>query len=147
MESVTYQRLDRETAATLEGAEVFDNAVDAVQLAAFVDDPGHELVFAICGLIVIGFASGTVLLHPDKSPALFVNEVDVAPDWQRQGIGTALCQRLIDVARGRGCEGIWLATERENAAARGLYRALGARETGGIVVYDWDGAMGPDPSG
>ena len=48
---------------------------------------------------------------------------------------------LIRLVRARGCVGIWLATERNNAAARGLYRKLDARETEGIVVYDWDGAM------
>ena len=44
-------------------------------------------------------------------------------------------------ARARGCKGIWLATETDNIAARALYRRLGADETTGIVVYDWDGAM------
>ena len=86
-------------------------------------------------------ASGTVLLHPDKPPAFFVTEVGVACAWQGQGIGTALCRRLIARARGRGCKGIWLATEEENAAARALYRRVGGRETAGIVLFDWNGAM------
>ena len=129
------------TAHWLEGADVFDNPVDPAQLAAFVADPGHLLVFAHTGTDVLGFASGTILLHPDKPPAFFLNEVDVAPAHRRRGIATALCRRLMVRARAAGCRGFWLATEAQNAAARGLYRALGGRETDRIVVWDWDGAL------
>ncbi|KNG94257.1 GNAT family N-acetyltransferase [Pseudaestuariivita atlantica] len=136
-----FHDLTAETAHLLAGSTVFDNPVDPAQLAAFVADPGHLMVFVTGDETVIGFATGTVLLHPDKPPAFFLNEVDVAPDHQRQGIGVQLCSRLMDRARAAGCKGIWLATEADNAPARALYRKLNARETTGIVVYDWDGAM------
>ena len=144
-DAVTYHRLDQENAQLLLGAGVFDNPVDTGQLDGFLADDVHELIFAVLGKTVIGFASGTILLHPDKAPALFVNEVGVAHDHQRQGIAQTLCNMLFDVARNRGCQGIWLATEDDNTPARALYRSLGARETGGVVVYDWDGAMDADP--
>lgn len=70
-----------------------------------------------------------------------MNEVEVAEAWRRQGIGTALCKMLIDLARERGCNGIWLATETANAPARALYKGLNAQESSDIVVYDWDAAM------
>ncbi|MCK0137581.1 GNAT family N-acetyltransferase [Aliiroseovarius sp. F47248L] len=139
---VTYHVLSRENAAMLDKAEAFDNAVDPEQLKTFVSRTGHELVFARLGDRVIGFASGNVLLHPDKPPVFFINEVGVLRDMRRQGIASALCRKLIQQARGAGCQGIWLATEKENDAARALYHSLRARETGGIVVYDWDDAMG-----
>ncbi len=137
----TYHRLSHDNVQLLDLAEVFDNPVDPEQLAKFLADDGHELVFATSGKTIIGFASGSMLLHPDKAAAFFVNEVDVAPEYQRQGVATALCRMLIGVARDRGCHGIWLATEEDNIAARALFRGLGARETGAVVVYDWDGAM------
>ena len=140
---ITYHRLDAANAHCLVAATVFDNPVDPDELARFQADEGHELVFALQGGEVVGFASGVVLLHPDKPPAFFVSEVDVAPRMQRRGVGTALCQRLIGLARDRGCQGVWLATEEGNAAARALYRALEGRETPGITVYDWDGVMDP----
>ena len=121
----------------------FDNDIDPAQAAAFLADPGHEIVVACAAGEVVGFASGTVLLHPDKPPAFFIAEVSVHEDFRRRGLGSALMQRLIAVARGRGCKGIWLATEADNDAARGLYRRLAAQESEGIVVYDWDGVM-PD---
>lgn len=137
----SYQRLEAHNASRLLGAKVFDNPVDPDQLDRFVQDPGHELVFALDGERVVGFASGTVLLHPDKRPMFFLNEVDVADAYQRRGIATELCQRLINTAREIGCVGVWLATEADNMPARGLYHVLNARETEGIVVYDWDGVM------
>ena len=140
-DATTYHRLGPNNAQLLDQAEVFDNPVDPEQLDKFLADDGHELVFATSGKTIIGFASGSILLHPDKEPAFFVNEVDVAPSYQRQGVATALCKMLIGVARDRGCQGIWLATEEDNVAARALFRGLDARETGAIVVYDWDGAM------
>lgn len=139
--ATTFHRLGHDNVRLLGQAKVFDNPVDPEQLAKFLSDDGHELVFATSGETIIGFASGSILLHPDKAPAFFVNEVDVAPAHQRQGVAKALCTMLIGVARDRGCKGIWLATEVDNIAARALFRGLGARETDAVVVYDWDGAM------
>lgn len=140
---VAYHRLDRSNAGLLAGADVFDGPVLPDRLAAFLSDPGHALVFATTGAGVIGFASGTVLLHPDKAPAFFVNELSVAPAFRKLGVGTALLRRLIAVAGARGCTAVWVATEAGNAPARAVYRRLAGRETEGIVVYDWGGAMGP----
>lgn len=140
-DATTYHRLSHHNVKLLDRVVTFDNPVDPEQLTKFLADDGHELVFATSDKTVIGFASGSILLHPDKVPAFFINEIDVAPAYQRQGVATALCKMLIGVARDRGCQGIWLATEEDNAAARALYRGLGARETDAVVVYDWDGAM------
>lgn len=141
MQDLRFHILDQDTAHMLVGADVFDNPVDPDQCAGFIADAGHMMVFATLADRVVGMASGTVLRHPDKQPALFVNEVGVDEELRNQGIGAALTQRLLDMARAQGCQGIWLATEGDNASARALYRKLGARETEEIVVYDWDGAM------
>jgi ribosomal protein S18 acetylase RimI-like enzyme len=125
--------------ATPEG--VFDRDILPDQARAFLADPLHHIVAALAEGKVIAMATGTVLLHPDKPPAFFIAEVGTHEKWQRRGIATRMTEALIAVARAKGCLGIWLATESENAPARALYRKLGARETSGIVVYDWDGAM------
>lgn len=123
---------------------LFDNEVRPDQARAFLDDPLHEIVVACAGPEVAGMASGMVMFHPDKPPAFFVAEVGVRDEFLRQGIAKRLCARLMQIARVRGCKAIWLATEVDNAPARALYRALDARETGDIVVYDWDDpAMDP----
>lgn len=140
-DKISYHLLEAKNAHHLVDADVFDNLVDPVQLATFVTDPGHEMVFATTGTKVIGMASGTVLLHPDKPPAFFINEVGVDENMRNQGIGTELTNKLMKVARGKGYQGIWLATETNNTEARALYQKLGARETDDVVVYDWDGAL------
>ena len=139
--TLRFHHLQPENAALLEDADIFDNPVDSEQLAAFVADSGHKMIFATLGEQVVGMASGTVLLHPDKHPAFFINEVEVAEDMRCQGIGTRLVEMLMREARDSGCQGIWLATETDNIEARALYQKLGGRLTESVVVYDWDGAM------
>lgn len=117
---------------------LFDNPVLPDQARAFLDDPLHEMMVAIAHGQIVGMASGQVMFHPDKPPAFFIAEVGVRDAFQRQGIAAQLCTALIGIAKGRGCEGIWVATENENGPARALYQSLGARETKDIVVYDWD---------
>jgi ribosomal protein S18 acetylase RimI-like enzyme len=119
---------------------LFDNPVDAAQAVAFLADPLHEIVLAYAGDHAVGMATGTVLLHPDKPPAMFVNEVGVREDWQRRGIGRAVTERLMEVARARGCKGIWLGTEPDNDAALALYRSLGGEEEM-FVGFGWDDAL------
>jgi len=140
-DDISYHILEPANAQMLNGADVFDNPVDPAQLVAFVGDAGHELVFAMAAGKVVGMASGNRMLHPDKPPAFFINEVGVNEDMQRRGIGTILSNMLMEVARGKGYVGMWLATETDNIEARALYKKLDGREAEGIVVYDWDGAM------
>lgn len=123
------------------GAGLFDNPLRRDQAAAFLAAPGHLLVLAYAKSQAVGMASGQVMLHPDKPAAFFINEVGVRESHRKRGIAKRLCARLLEEARMMGCEGIWLATEACNTAARALYRSLAAQETGGIVVYDWDGVM------
>src|SRR5690606_37753560 len=99
---------------------LFDNPVDPTQARAFLNDPLHMIVLALDGEEAVGMATGTILLHPDKLPCLFVNEVGVREGWRRRGVGRALCERLMASARARGCEGAWLGTEPDNTAALGL---------------------------
>lgn len=134
---VTYHWLDETTAEWLNGTDVFDEAVQSDQLAAFLGDAGHLMQIACIGNRVVGFASGTVLLHPDKPKSLFVNEVEVLEAFRRRGIAAGLLTRLVDHARADGCATVWLATEGDNDAARGLYRSLSGKEQSGVVVYEW----------
>ncbi|MCR8724071.1 GNAT family N-acetyltransferase [Frigidibacter sp. ROC022] len=139
---ITIRRLGPEDAAAVLASEgVFDHPCRPDQTRAFLSRDDHVLVGAFDGARMVGMASGMVLLHPDKAPAFFVSEVGTAESHRKRGIASRLVALLLETARGLGCEGIWLATEADNAAARALYRRLAARETEGIVVYDWDGAM------
>ena len=122
---------------------LFDHPVNRRQAEAFLTSPGHALVMAFAGDLAVSFASGTVLLHPDKRPSMFVNEVGTREGWQRRGLALRVSRALFEQARAMGCDGIWLGTEPENAPALGLYRKLGGDERG-FVGFAWDGAFDAD---
>ncbi|MEZ5752407.1 MAG: GNAT family N-acetyltransferase [Paracoccaceae bacterium] len=121
---------------------IFDNPARADQTRAFLDSPLHHMVMAFDAGLPVAFASGTVILHPDKAPSLFINEVGTHHDHRRRGHGRAVTQALIDHARGWGAR-VWLATEPDNTAALALYRAMGGQEMA-IAGFGWDGAFGVD---
>lgn len=141
-DTITIRHLGPEDADVFERARpgTFDHPIEPVKAWSFLGAGLNEMVVALAAGQVIGFATGTVLMHPDKPAVFFLNEVGVHADYRRRGIGARLSQALFDVARDRGCAGIWLATEAANGPARGLYRHLQGRETAGVVIYDWDDA-------
>lgn len=116
---------------------LFDGPLDPGQVYAFLAQGTHEMVLAMAAGRAVGMASGVVMLHPDKPPHFFINEVSVLDAFRRRGVGTALVQRLREIAEGRGCAEVWVATEGDNAPARGLYRAVRGRETEAVVMYEW----------
>lgn len=122
---------------------LFDFSVDATQAKAFLADPLHVLVLAFDGSFAVAMASGNVMLHPDKPPAFFINEVGVREAYRRRGIGRAVTEKIMQIARERGCKGIWLGTENDNAPAIALYRSLAGAEFPG-VYFGWDGAFDLD---
>ncbi len=54
----------------------------------------------------------------------------VAPEFQRQGVGTYALKEFIEQVRKRGGARIFLEVRESNRAARALYRKLGFEETG-----------------
>jgi ribosomal protein S18 acetylase RimI-like enzyme len=86
----------------------------------------------------VGFVSGAELTHPDKGTEMFLNELGVDEPARRRGIGKALTEALADVARQRGCHGMWVGTETGNMAARRTYEAAGAGEPDPFVIYEWE---------
>lgn len=136
-----YLELDPKTAPILtRGAEaLFDNPVRPDSLAAFLDDPNHLLWFALSGDRPIGFASASLLLHPDKAPQLFINEVAVLESHRRRGIGRALVSRLVEAARSRGCDCAWLGTATDNAGGNACFGSVpGAINGGAFVLWEWE---------
>jgi ribosomal protein S18 acetylase RimI-like enzyme len=142
METITIRQIGPEALADLLAVEdgLFDNPIDATQAEAFLSRDDNVLFFAFDGTRAVGMGTGSILLHPDKKPSLFINEVGVCESHQRRGIGKAIVQALLDWARERGLDGIWLGTESDNDAARALYRSLDAEEVSG-VFYGWDDAL------
>ena len=57
---------------------------------------------------------------------MFLYELSVLPANRNRGVGRALVEALADLARSRGCYGMWVGTEPDNAAALTAYLAAGA---------------------
>lgn len=119
---------------------LFDNPVNPAQARAFLASPLNELALGLAGGTAVAFASGTLLLHPDKPPSLFVNEVGTREGRRRRGHGTAVVRALMARARARGCRGLRLGTEPDNVAALALCRKLGRQEMA-FVGFGRDGAF------
>ena len=72
-------------------------------------------------VLVDGIAVGLLRVSESES-AVFIDQVEIVPDYQDRGIGTALINDLL--ARGRPVE---LRVMKVNADARRLYERLGFR--------------------
>ncbi len=121
------------------GDTLFDYAVKPDRALEFINDPRHHLVLAYDNELIIGMASGFHYIHPDKDPALFINEVSVIEAYQNRGIGREIVQYLCEYGKKLDCTETWVATEQSNTAARKAYVAAGGTEDKEpIVMYVWE---------
>ena len=117
--------------------DVFDEPVRADRLAAYLAEPGHIMLVALSGGIVVGQCAAVLHRHPDKVTELYLDEVGVTPAMQRKGIGRALVESMLRIGRELGCGEAWVGTEPDNLPARGLYESLDLpqNETEAFVMY------------
>ncbi len=130
-------------AAMVLAADVFDGPARTAAVTAFLrsaDDPNPHNILMLAELAgrAVGFASATVLDHPDKPRALYVQELGVNEEARRKGIARALLSAIREEGRQRGCTATWVLTQAENAAARSVFAAAGGLETTGVVMVEWD---------
>jgi aminoglycoside 6'-N-acetyltransferase I len=117
--------------------DVFDNAIDPLLTAEFLNDSRHHLAVALDADLIVGMASALHYIHPDKPPELYINEVGVTPTHRNQGIGRQLLKALFAHGKTLGCTEAWLGTERSNNAARRMYAAAGGKEEQEETVIVW----------
>ena len=72
---------------------------------------------------VEGQASGGLVLE-SKPDSIYVHELQVLPECQGQGIGSAVVQLLLEQATSRGCV-VALSVVQANPRAKELYERLG----------------------
>ncbi|MBZ9989828.1 GNAT family N-acetyltransferase [Mesorhizobium sp. BH1-1-5] len=103
--------------------DVFDEPVRPDRLAAYLAAPGHFMIVAIVDQTVVGQCAAVVHRHPDKVSELYIDEIGVAPPFQRQGIARKMLDAMFEIGRAEGCEEAWVGTEPDNGPARALYEA------------------------
>ena len=107
--------------------DVFDDPINLQATKDFLADHRHHIVVAVDDAVVVGFISAVHYLHPDKSkPELWINEVGVAPSYQRQGIAKSMMKPMLQLGTRLGCGEAWVMTDRSNGPAKALYRSSGA---------------------
>jgi aminoglycoside 3-N-acetyltransferase I len=126
-------------AGTITAAQhLFDRPVLAEAAERFVADPTHHLLLAWQEERAVGFVSGVELTHPDKGTEMFLYELAVDEGARNRGVGRALVSQLAELARERGCYGMWVLTDDGNPAALRAYAAAGGtRESPDAVLFNW----------
>jgi ribosomal protein S18 acetylase RimI-like enzyme len=118
--------------------QLFDGSVELEATRRFLAQGLNELLIAYVDGEPAGFVSATELSHPDQAqPELFLNELGVAEAYRGRGVGRALVERLWEVARERGCRGMWVLTDDANVAANKVYAAAGGTRARREVMYQW----------
>jgi ribosomal protein S18 acetylase RimI-like enzyme len=127
-----------DTALVLAARDLFDEPPQPATTDRFFATAGHHLFLALEDGVPVGFVSGVETSHPDKGTEMLLYELSVAERARRRGIGRQLVEALRQLAIERGCYGMWVLTEVDNAAALGTYRGTGARDAEHPVLLDWD---------
>jgi ribosomal protein S18 acetylase RimI-like enzyme len=117
---------------------LFDQPVDQRAAKRFLASEGHHLLLAYEGTQPVGMVTGVEMTHPDKGTEMFLYELGVHPDNRGRGIGRRLVRELADLARERGCRGMWVLTEPDNEAAQATYRGAGGARQDDQVMFEWE---------
>lgn len=126
-------------AAVLASEHLFDGPADIAATARFLAAEGHHLLVAYdSDERSVGFVSGVEITHPDKGTEMFLNELAVAEAARRRGVGRALVEALAGLAHERGCGGMFVFADDDNAAALATYRSAGGREASRPVMLEWE---------
>lgn len=107
--------------------DVFDGPVNPDHAQALLATCTHILLVAMDGQLCVGQCLGLITHTVDAPPALFVDNLGVAPSHRRQGIGRALMAGIWQAGRDAGCNRFWLGSDPESDSALPFYQSLGLR--------------------
>ena len=119
-----FARLNRRWIQEFFGMESEDNRVLSAPEAEILDPGGHIAIAELEGEIV-----GTGALQVPEPPSKWLELVKMATDpaAQGKGVGSAVLDYLIAIARERGAEAIWFETNDRFGAATRLYDRKGTK--------------------
>jgi ribosomal protein S18 acetylase RimI-like enzyme len=129
-----------EVAAVEAAGHLFDKPVRPDAAERFLNDERHHLLIAYEDGAAAGMITGVEMTHPDKGTEMFLYELGVDAPFRQRGIGQALVTALAELARERGCYGMWVITDDDNAAARAVYGRItgGTPQGSSMVQYHWE---------
>jgi ribosomal protein S18 acetylase RimI-like enzyme len=123
--------------------EAFDNPISMDETRGFLARRGHHLILGYLDGRPAGFVSAVEVLHPDKPPELFLDEIAVIERARRKGVARALIEELKELAAELGCISVWVLTDESNEPAMHLYRTTGGGWDGSHqVMFEWNLSTG-----
>ncbi|MBT2387937.1 GNAT family N-acetyltransferase [Streptomyces sp. ISL-1] len=127
------------TVSELTAAEhLYDGPARAEWAERFLAAAGHLMLIAYVDGAPAGMISGVEMLHPDKGTEICLYELSVDETYRRRGIGRALVEALLKVARERDCYDMWVGVDTDNDPALATYRSAGAKDDGDFAMLTWD---------
>ncbi|WP_428266073.1 GNAT family N-acetyltransferase [Haliangium sp.] len=108
--------------------DVFDEPIKPERVAAYVTEPGHIMLVAVLDGVVIGQVMAVIHRHPDKATELYIDDLAVAPPFQRRGIATRMIEDVCALGKQRGCKEVWLTVDPDNEQGQRFYESLGLDE-------------------
>ncbi|WP_354637771.1 GNAT family N-acetyltransferase [Kitasatospora camelliae] len=120
-----------------DAGHLFDEPPRPEATGRFLAEAGHHLLVAYQDGTPAGMVTGVETTHPDKGTEMFLYELGVDEAFRGCGVGSALVAALAELARERGCYGMWVVTDHDNAAALATYRRAGGLAEGRQTVLTW----------
>jgi ribosomal protein S18 acetylase RimI-like enzyme len=105
----------------------------------FVEKSDNVLLVAYFGDKVAGvsLASKNYAPYKDNESWLYIDEVDVSPEFRRQGIGKMMMEKLFEIGQKMGLDEAWVGTEPDNDPANHLYKSLSPSEMENFIGYTY----------
>lgn len=112
---------------------------DEKYVREFVEKSDNILLIACIGDKVAGvcLASKNYAPYKDNESWLYIDEVDVSPEFRRQGVGKAMMNTLLEIGAEMGLDEAWVGTEPDNKAANHLYKSLNPSEIEPSIGYTY----------
>lgn len=139
MSDIEIRRLTPDDDATLNGLvlDFHDLSIPLDRCREILENENNYIMAAFKDDEAVGWTVSYRLQRYTKDE-MFLYEVDVSPDYRRQGIATALVENIKTFTAENGFQGLFVMTNAENDEAMGLYGKTGAtRKSGDDVLFEW----------
>ncbi len=103
----------------------------------FLINQQNYVIACLSGASPVGFLLAYELQRYDRNGMLYIHEVNVLPQYQREGIGKRLMEEAIRICKEKGLFKSFLITNKSNTAACGLYETTGAIATEDDNIVYW----------
>lgn len=122
-----------------EGNELPEGEYTAQSLAWYLQREGTFFFACFAGSELAGMISAQLLPRAyGKHSTLYVDELDTAVNYRRNGVATALMNEIKKLADEIDSYELWLGTEKANIGAQKLYEKLAPDEVEEFVGYTWN---------